>query len=146
MGEEVVFVAEASLAWRGDFKFNAKVGDLPELPMDEPPEIGGEASGFSPLDLLAASIGGCLSAALIFCLKKARVEPVEVSVKSKVTVVREDGYLRVKRVDVDLTPVFSGEAMKKAERCLEIFRNYCIVTESVARGIPVTVNLNAKKS
>ena len=74
------------------------------------------------------------------------MEPVEVSVKSKVTVVREDGYLRVKRVDVDLTPVFSGEAMKKAERCLEIFRNYCIVTESVARGIPVTVNLNAKKS
>ena len=77
MGEEVVFVAEASLAWRGDFKFNAKVGDLPELPMDEPPEIGGEASGFSPLDLLAASIGGCLSAALIFCLRRLEWNPLK---------------------------------------------------------------------
>ncbi|MEM2572987.1 MAG: OsmC family protein [Candidatus Jordarchaeales archaeon] len=131
---EPVLMAEAELKWHEKFKFEAKIDGFPSLLMDEPREIGGDASGLSPLDLLAASIGGCLSAALMFCFRKARLSP-------KAVVVRENGYLRVKNVDVELNVELDSETAKKAEQCLSIFRNYCIVTESVIRGIPVNLEI-----
>ncbi len=141
---EPVFAAEAELKWRSNFKFDARVGGF-SFSMDEPPEIGGEASGLSPLDLLAASVGGCLSASLVFCFKKARISPQGISVKSKAIVTRENGYLRVKRVDVELNVELDEESAKKAEQCLSIFRNYCIVTESVIRGIQVNLELKTQR-
>ncbi|MEM1658369.1 MAG: OsmC family protein [Candidatus Jordarchaeales archaeon] len=142
---EPVLVAEAELKWREKLSFEAKIDGFPPLIMDEPREIGGDASGFSPLDLLAASIGGCLSAALMFCFKKAKLSPYDVSVKSKVVVVRENGYLRVKNVDVELIVELDSETAKKAEQCLSIFRNYCIVTKSVERGIPVNLEIKTRQ-
>ncbi|MBS7288307.1 MAG: OsmC family protein [Candidatus Freyarchaeota archaeon] len=143
MGEPV-FVAEAELKWRENFKFNAKVNEF-FIEMDEPTEIGGEASGLSPLDLLAASVGGCLSASLVFCLKKARIPIRGISAKSRATVTREDGYLRVKNIDVELNVEFDEETAKKAEQCFSIFRRYCIVTESVIKGIPVNLEIKTQK-
>lgn len=141
---EPVLVAEAELKWREGFKFNAKVNGF-SIEMDEPPEIGGEASGLSPLDLLAASVGGCLSASLVFCLRKARIPPRSISAKSRATVTREDGYLRVKSIDVELNVEFDEETAKKAEQCLSMFRKYCIVTESVIRGIPVNLEIKTQQ-
>lgn len=142
---EPVLVAEAELKWHEKFKFEAKINGFPFLLMDEPREIGGDASGLSPLDLLTASIGGCLSAALMFCFRKAKLSPRGISVKSKAVVVRENGYLRVKNIDVELNVELDSETAKKAEQCLSIFRNYCIVTESVIRGIPVNLEIKTHK-
>jgi putative redox protein len=43
--------------------------------MDASPEIGGKNKGFRPMELLAASLVGCMSIDIIAILNKKRIEP-----------------------------------------------------------------------
>ncbi|MHA1169683.1 MAG: OsmC family protein [Candidatus Hodarchaeales archaeon] len=50
----------------------------------------------------------------------------------------EKGYLRVKKVEVEIEPILEGDGdRKKLERCVSIFKDYCIVSMSVKDGIPI---------
>jgi hypothetical protein len=49
--------------------------------------------------------------------------------------------LRVGRIDVDLRPCISHADRVPIRRCIEVFESCCVVTESVRRGIPVTVSV-----
>jgi organic hydroperoxide reductase OsmC/OhrA len=53
----------------------------------------------------------------------------------------DEGRLRVEGIDVDLTPCFAGTDATRFERCKALYEDFCIVTESVRRGIPVHVHL-----
>ena len=58
-----------------DYRFLVDFGQegMAPLVVDEPPPLGlGE--GPNPSRLLATSVGNCLSASLLFCLRKAHVE------------------------------------------------------------------------
>lgn len=112
---------------------------VPELRMDEPPPLG-EGHGPNASRLLAAAVGNCLSASALFCMRKARV-----SVRGMRTDVRaalernEQGRLRVRELRVRIRPDVPAEEHDKMNRCLELFEDFCVVTQSVRRGIPVDV-------
>ena len=65
-----------TLSRDGDFRFSVEfdMPDVEPLRVDEPPPVG-DGTGPNPARLLAASVGSCLSASLLFCLGKARIEP-----------------------------------------------------------------------
>jgi len=73
MSEEVEFRVEVTqerdFAFRVDFALEG-VGDLV---MDEPEPVGGGA-GPNASRVLAAAIGNCLSASLLFCLRRSKAE------------------------------------------------------------------------
>jgi uncharacterized OsmC-like protein len=52
-----------------------------------------------------------------------------------------EGMLRVQRIDVDLQVSAPEADWKKVEGCRQIFEKYCIVSASVARGIPIETRL-----
>jgi uncharacterized OsmC-like protein len=107
---------------------------------DEPPPLGG-AEGPSPVDVLGAAIGNCLAASLTFCLRRAHVEPAHLTANVVTHLGRDDhGHLRIAGIDVELD---SGLDTENAafKRCAALFEDFCTVTASVRRGIPVSVSL-----
>ncbi|MCP5118392.1 MAG: OsmC family protein, partial [bacterium] len=56
-----------------EFRVNFEKETIPDLTVDEGPPLGNDA-GPSPSRLLAAAIGSCLNASLLFCARKGRVD------------------------------------------------------------------------
>lgn len=111
------------------------------LLLDEPPPLG-EGKGPNPSRLLAAAVGDCLSASLLFCLSKARIDVSGVTATVHGTMVRnESGRLRISGLRVQLEPVIAAADRDRSRRCREIFEDFCIVTESVRHGIAVDVEV-----
>lgn len=112
-----------------------------ELIMDEPRPVG-EGAGPNASTVLAAAVGNCLTASLLFCLRKARIDIADIKSTAKVTVARsEEGYWRIQKLDILLEPDVKSHDEPRMKRCLEIFENYCVVTSSVRKGIQVNVEV-----
>lgn len=126
-----------------DLEFNVKFDwpGTPELRTDEPRPLGGQ-TGPNAARLIAAGVGNCLAASLLFCLKKSRVEPRGVSAEVAGTLARNDrGRLRLGPLTVRLVVDGAGEHEARLERCLGLFEDYCVVTESIRQGVPVAVEV-----
>jgi len=126
------------------FRFRVRFDQdgMGELVTDEPPPLGA-GQGPDPSRLLATAIGNCLAASLLFCLGKARLEVRGLEAAVETTIGRNpDGRLRIQKVDVRLVPTVSAEVKAQMGRCLGLFESFCTVTESVRRGIDVTVSVN----
>lgn len=113
---------------------------LPELIVDEPPPLG-DGSGPNPARLLAAAVGNCLAASLLFCLRRARVEVSGMQAEVNGTMARnERGRWRIDGIDVVLHPQLSVPESGLG-RCLDLFEDFCIVTGSVRDGLDVNVRV-----
>jgi uncharacterized OsmC-like protein len=113
----------------------------PDLYMDEPKPLGGgeypNAGKF-----LAAAIGNCLCASLAYCVRKHRAEVFSVRAEVHTTLARnERGRYRLTKVRVNIVPEVSDPGV--LAKCLPMFQDFCIVTESVRNGIPVDVEVSA---
>lgn len=116
-------------------------GAAPPLGVDEPPPLGA-GSGPNPSALLGAAIADCLSASLVYCLERAHLEVGDVEAAAEVHFTRNAaGRLRVGSVDVRLRPDIGAAPGGRAERCLQLFEDFCVVTESVRSGIEVSVTV-----
>lgn len=119
----------------------ADAENLPPIVFDEPAPLG-EGSGPNAAAVLAAAIGDCLASSLAFCLRKVRLEPVDMTASVVAHVARnEQGRYRISGIDVELSPEVLEHDRPRLERCERLFEDFCIVTESVRRGIPVNVKV-----
>lgn len=132
-----------TLEQTADFEFRVRF-DKPQyadLMMDEPEPLGKDAAP-SAARILAAAIGNCLSASLLFCARKAKAElgPIRTRVRTEIAR-NEKGRLRIAGVEVEIDPQIAEAEKQKALRCLSLFEDYCVVTQSVRQGIPVKVTV-----
>jgi uncharacterized OsmC-like protein len=111
--------------------------------MDEPPPLG-NLYGPNASRVLVAAVVNCLSASLLFCLRKSKIEVKGLKAEAEPTVERnKDGYWRVKSVDVRIKPEFDVSTDEtRTKRCLDIFENYCVVTGAIREGITVNVTVD----
>jgi uncharacterized OsmC-like protein len=113
----------------------------PEIVLDEPAPLG-QGTGPNAMDLLAAAIGNCLSASLMFCLKRSRADVTGLSaVVTTHTDRNEAGRLRISHVDVELSPGVNEADTAKFDRCAGLFEDFCTVTASLRNGVQVNVSL-----
>jgi len=116
---------------------------VPPLLLDEPAPLGA-GRGPNAARLLAAAIGNCLSASLLYCLRRARVEVQGMHTTVEGTLVRnERGRFRVGAIRVKLAPDVAPEQRERMSRCLGLFEDFCLVTESVRQGVQVDVEVEA---
>jgi organic hydroperoxide reductase OsmC/OhrA len=109
------------------------------LVMDEPEPLG-TGCGASASRLLAAAVGNCLSASALYCLRRARIDGYGMQTTVDASLKRnEAGRLRVKDVRVRIKPVIEESQQARMQRCLELFEDFCVVTQSVRQGIDVDV-------
>jgi organic hydroperoxide reductase OsmC/OhrA len=134
---------EVVLEREQDYRFRVDVG-LPgvgPLVIDEPPPLGAGA-GPNASRLLAAAVGHCLSASVLFCLSRARVRVDDVRTVVRGTIVRQEGgRLRVGGLQASIDLDVPQEDQPRVGRCLQLFEDFCIVTASVRRGIDVDVQV-----
>lgn len=110
-----------------------------DLLMDEPPPLGG-TNGPNASRLLAAAVGNCLSASLLYCIGKE--EPPDQSLRTEVTCVmvrNEKKRLRIGSMEVRLIVAPALLESKRFERCKTLFEDFCVVSASVRAGIPMKV-------
>jgi uncharacterized OsmC-like protein len=125
------------------YKFKAEFDaeGMPDLIVDELKPMG-ENSGPNPTRLLSAAVGHCLNSSLLFCLSKARINVRNLETTVKATQEKnEEGLLRIRKLEVEMHLDVDEQDRTRVARCLEIFENYCTVTQSVRKGIEVTVNV-----
>jgi organic hydroperoxide reductase OsmC/OhrA len=116
---------------------------VPALLVDEPEPLGG-GDGPNAARLLAAAVGNCLSASALFCLRRARVPVRGMRTSVAASLVRNDrGRLRVAALRVQINPQLDAADEGRIERCLKLFEDYCVVTESVRAGLDVSVEVKA---
>jgi uncharacterized OsmC-like protein len=125
--------------YRFDVDFQDGSGTI--LHMDEPEPLGGGA-GPNATRVVAAAVGNCLSASLLFCLGRARIDVADVKTRVTGTIVRnERGRMRLGSLKVHIEPNVGSVPPEKIQRCLEIFEDFCIVTASVREGLDVEVEV-----
>ncbi len=136
---------EVTLERQDGFQFEVELGDDGEttLHMDEPEPLG-QGSGPNAARVLAAAIANCLSASLLFCLEKSRIEVGDVRTRITGSIVPNTvGRLRLGPLRVNLDAEIKTVAPERLDHCLEIFEDFCIVTASVRSGVDVEVVVNA---
>jgi organic hydroperoxide reductase OsmC/OhrA len=141
-------VHHVTLSLDRKFEFVARFEDLPGQPtvrLDEPAPLG-ESRGPNAAALVAAAAGNCLAASLLFCLQKSRASIGGMTARVAAHVGRnDDGRLRISHIDVDLEPELEGDDLAKLERCSALFEDFCVVTQSLRKGVPVNVTLTHRK-
>lgn len=140
---EAVTEFEIALEQTQDFEFRVRF-DQPQfddLMLDEPPPLGRDSAP-NAARILAAAVGNCLSASLLFCARKARVPLGAIHTTVKARIARnEKGRLRIAGIEVAIDPGLSAADRPRATRCLDMFEDYCVVTQSVRQGIDVKVRV-----
>jgi organic hydroperoxide reductase OsmC/OhrA len=114
-----------------------------DLMMDEPHPIGDDKAP-NASRLLAAAVGNCLSASFLFSARKVRADLRSLQTTVKVWNRRnEKGRLRIGTIKVEIAPTFDAADGAKIERCIGLFEDYCVVTQSVRNGIDVVVEVQS---
>jgi uncharacterized OsmC-like protein len=123
------------------FRVTFDKDQYPDLLTDEPTPIGRDSAP-NASRLLAAAVGNCLCASLLFSARKARANLTGVHATVKVWYARnEKGRLRIGKIKVEIAPKFDPADDPKIERCVELFEDYCVVTQSVRSGVDVSVEV-----
>lgn len=125
-----------------DFRVKFDWPDNPDLLLDEPEPLG-HRHGPNAARLVAAAVGNCLSASLVFCLRgkfKQDPGPLRASVTGQLAR-NEHGRLRIGGLGVRIELAEDADALQHLERCMQQFEDFCVVTESIRHGIPVSVEV-----
>jgi uncharacterized OsmC-like protein len=139
MVEETIRV---ELTQQQDYRFAVRFGGaVPDLLADEPAPLGG-GTGPSPVQLLAAAVGNCLSDSLLFALRKFKQKPEPITCSVEAGGGRNaEGRLRVLTIKAVLTLGVAGASLEHLDRVLAQFESFCTVTQSVGEGIAVSVEV-----
>jgi len=129
-----------TLRQRQDFQFEIDFGaGVPALLGDEKPPLG-QGAGPTPVQLLAAAVGNCLSDSLLFALRKFKQAPEPIQCEVTAEVGRNaEGRLRVQGFDVQLRLGVAADTLQHLDRVLDQFESFCTVASSVSPAIPTRI-------
>ena len=139
MDEKTITV---ELRQRSNYQFDIEFSEgMPQLMSDEPAPLG-EGKGPSPVQLLAASVGNCLSDSLYFALAKFKQSPEPIHTTVNALVGRNaEGRMRVLNIEANINLGVEAGKLEHLDRALEQFQEFCTVTQSVGQGIPIHIRV-----
>ena len=140
---DIVSKFEISIDQVDAYEFRVKFDKEHHQPMtmDEPAPLGKDSAP-NAARMLAAAIGNCLSASLLFASRKPGLAlgPIHTDVKVEI-VKNENRRLRIGKVTVVLDAGLKPEDMEKARAVAAVFEDFCTVTASVRQGIPIETSI-----
>jgi organic hydroperoxide reductase OsmC/OhrA len=134
---------QVKLVQQADFRFAADFGSaaIPVLITDEPAPLGG-GQGPNPEQMLGTAVANCLSASLLFAMRKFKNDPSPLQAVATVNAVRNpQNRMRIGSIAVDLRLGVAASTITSLDRILAQFEDFCVVTQSVRSAIPVSVRV-----
>jgi uncharacterized OsmC-like protein len=133
---------QIELTQRHDYRFDVQFGaEVPVLTTDEPAPLG-TGQGPSPVQMLCAAVGNCLSDSLLFALRKFKQAPEPIRTQVQAEVGRNaDNRLRVLKITVTITLGVPAARLEHLDRVLDTFEQYCTVTQSVGQGMAIELQV-----
>lgn len=130
------------LTQQQDYRFLARFGTgQGEIQTDLQPPLG-QGAGPDPEQLLAGAVANCLSASLLFALRKFKQNPEPLTTEVSVQVGRNaENRARVLGMAVRITLGVPAAQLEHLDRVLATFEDFCTVTASVRAGIPVALSV-----
>jgi len=131
-----------TITQQSNYRFLVDFGaGIPLLGADEPAPLGA-GEGPSPSQLLLAAVTNCLSASLFFAVQKFKQDVGGITTTGTARIDRDkDNRLRVQEIVVTVRLGRSGGEIDHLDRILAQFEAFCTVTQSVRRGIPISVTV-----
>lgn len=133
---------EVTLTQENEFRFAIDFGGgIPVLHGDEAAPLGG-GTGPTPVHLLAAAVGNCLSDSLFFALKKFKQDARGITTKVFPIIGRNaEGRMRVTEMRVEMRLGATAASIEHLDRVASQFENFCTVAASIGQGIPIAVSV-----
>ena len=131
------------LRQESDFRFEVRFEgtEIDPLHTDEPPPLGG-GTGPNPVRLLGTAVANCLTASLLFALRKFGNKPDPVQATCRLAPERNaEGRWRIRHIGVEIQLGVPWSSLRHADRALAQFEDFCVVTQSVRAGIEVAVRV-----
>ncbi len=123
------------------FRISFEGTGLDALHTDESAPLG-EGTGPNPTHLLLAGVANCLSASLLFALRKFKNAPGPIRTEIVAHKARnEAGRWRIPRAEVAIRLSEPAADLEHFDRVLGQFEEFCIVTQSVREGMQVDVRI-----
>ena len=132
-----------TLTQESDYVFRIAFDDsaIPDLITDESAPLGTDR-GPNPSRMLVAAVANCLSASLLFSLRKFKNTPGTLVTHAEAELTRNaEGRLRVGRIGVTLELPEAAAEYHQIERLLQQFEQFCVVTQSVREGVVVAARV-----
>jgi putative redox protein len=123
-----------------NFKLEATNENGNVISMDASPEIGGENSGFRPMQLLLSAVGGCSAIDVISILKKQKqnITGLEIEVEGEREKIEE--YTLYRKITLHFK-INGNVDFEKAEKAIKLsLDKYC----SVSKTLEPTAEINFK--
>jgi hypothetical protein len=142
MSEDKTFTVQLEQGEGFEFHVRFDVPSGAEALLDEPVPLG-KGNGPNAVRLVAAAVGNCLASGLVFCLRnkfRENLGPVRATAVGRLER-NVLGRYRIAGIEVSIALPEGAEALKYLDRCLEQFEDFCVVTESIRHGIPVSVKV-----
>ncbi len=109
--------------------------------LDEPAPLGKDAYP-NAARMLAAAIGNCLSASLLFASRRPGLQLGHIHTTVNVEIVKnENRRLRIGKIKVEIDAGIQPQDLEKARAVAAVFEDFCTVTESVRAGIQVETSI-----
>jgi uncharacterized OsmC-like protein len=133
---------KVSLRQQQDYRFEVTFDEqMPVLVSDEPAPLGA-GMGPSPVQLLCAAVGNCLSDSLLFAYRKFKQQPEPLQCVVTAEVGRNaENRLRVLNLHATLQVGVPASSLGQTERVMSQFEAFCTVTQSVGQGIPIDLEV-----
>lgn len=139
-------VKEVRTVWKGDMTFESAGRQGLNVVMDATPEAGGQAKGFTPMELLLVSLAGCTAMDVISILKKKRqqVTGFEIITRGE----RADDHPRI-YTSIEIEYIVRGHNIdsKAVERAIELSETkYCSVSNMLNKAARITTRYRIEET
>lgn len=142
MSEQAGFTIDLAQEQNYQFKVKFDLDQVADLLVDAGPPLG-QSKGPDSERLLAAAVGYCLTASLLFSMRnKFKQNPGKLQTEVTGSLTRnERGRLRVGGLAVTIQLSDEAEHIAHLDRATRQFEDFCTVTESIRDGISVSVQV-----
>ncbi len=139
---KVLYTAEATVTG-GRLEGHGRTSDGQlDVQLRQPKETGGEGDGTNPEQLFAVGYAACFEGALGAVARRQRVEPGDVSIDSRVSLVTTEDRAFTVAVELHVTlPDLDGEA---AAGLVEAAHRVCPYSNATRGNVDVTLTANGR--